>query len=70
MDRTPFRIGAETLGLAAATVYLFNPGVIFDSAVWGQIDSVGTLVLLAHDLRARRAAGPRPPRSGRCSRCS
>ena len=29
------------------TLYLFNPGVIFDSAVWGQIDSVGTLLLLA-----------------------
>jgi hypothetical protein len=47
VDRTRFRIGAETLGLAAATVYLFSPGVIFDSAVWGQIDSVGTFVLLA-----------------------
>ena len=31
----------------AAVIYLFNPGSIFDSAVWGQIDSVGTLVLLA-----------------------
>ncbi|HEY8922114.1 MAG TPA: phospholipid carrier-dependent glycosyltransferase, partial [Candidatus Limnocylindria bacterium] len=28
-------------------IYLFNPGTIFDSAVWGQVDSVGTLVLLA-----------------------
>ena len=37
---------AETLGLAAAALYLFNPGPIFDSAVWGQVDSVGTLVLL------------------------
>lgn len=44
---SPFRVSAQTLGIAAATVYLFNPGVIFDSAVWGQIDSVGTLVLLA-----------------------
>ena len=43
--RRPVR--GEVLGLAAATLYLFNPGVIFDSAVWGQIDSVGTLVLLA-----------------------
>ncbi|CAN5189475.1 hypothetical protein BH23CHL9_BH23CHL9_01770 [soil metagenome] len=41
------RVSPETLGLAAATIYLFNPGVIFDSAVWGQVDSVGTLVLLA-----------------------
>lgn len=46
LARSPFRVTPQTLGLAAATVYLFNPGVIFDSAVWGQIDSVGTLVLL------------------------
>lgn len=45
--RTRFSVDPETLGLIAATIYLFNPGVIFDSAVWGQIDSVGTLVLLA-----------------------
>jgi predicted membrane-bound dolichyl-phosphate-mannose-protein mannosyltransferase len=46
--RAPARVGvsAETIGLVAATFYLFNPGVVFDSAVWGQIDSVGTLVLL------------------------
>jgi predicted membrane-bound dolichyl-phosphate-mannose-protein mannosyltransferase len=37
----------ERLGLVAAVIYLFNPGTIFDSAVWGQVDSVGTLVLLA-----------------------
>ncbi|HSK93137.1 MAG TPA: phospholipid carrier-dependent glycosyltransferase, partial [Candidatus Angelobacter sp.] len=36
----------ERLGLAAAAVYLFNPGTIFNSAVWGQVDSVGALVLL------------------------
>ena len=47
IDRTRFRVDGETLGLAAAVIYLFNPGTIFDSAVWGQIDSVGTLVLLA-----------------------
>ena len=47
IDRTRFRVDAETLGLVAAVIYLFNPGSIFDSAVWGQIDSVGTLVLLA-----------------------
>ena len=41
------RVLPETLGLIAATIYLFNPGVVFDSSVWGQIDSVGTLVLLA-----------------------
>ena len=37
----------ERLGLVAVVIYLFNPGTIFDSAVWGQVDSVGTLVLLA-----------------------
>jgi 4-amino-4-deoxy-L-arabinose transferase-like glycosyltransferase len=37
----------ETLGLVAAAVYLFNPGAIFDSAVWGQVDSVAALVALA-----------------------
>jgi Gpi18-like mannosyltransferase/4-amino-4-deoxy-L-arabinose transferase-like glycosyltransferase len=47
VDRTRFRVSAETLGLAAAAIYLFAPGVIFDSAVWGQVDSVGTLILLA-----------------------
>ena len=35
------------MGIAAATIYVFNPGSIFDSSVWGQIDSVGSLVLLA-----------------------
>ncbi|HEX7171510.1 MAG TPA: phospholipid carrier-dependent glycosyltransferase [Candidatus Limnocylindria bacterium] len=47
LARTRVGIRAETLGIAAAALYLFNPGVVFDSAVWGQIDSVGTLVLLA-----------------------
>ncbi|MBA3689281.1 MAG: phospholipid carrier-dependent glycosyltransferase [Chloroflexi bacterium] len=37
----------ERLGIVAVVIYLFNPGTIFDSAVWGQVDSVGTLVLLA-----------------------
>src|SRR6185503_4561315 len=37
----------ERLGLVAVVIYLFNPGTIFDSAVWGQVDSVGALVLLA-----------------------
>jgi len=47
IDRLHFKVSSLTLGLAVATVYLFNPGTIFNSAVWGQIDSVGTLVLLA-----------------------
>ena len=36
----------ERLGVVAAAVYLFNPGTIFNSAIWGQVDSVGTLALL------------------------
>jgi predicted membrane-bound dolichyl-phosphate-mannose-protein mannosyltransferase len=47
VDRVHFGVTPERLGLIAATIYLFNPGVVFDSAVWGQIDSVGTLVLMA-----------------------
>ncbi len=42
-----FGRSGETIGLVAATIYLFNPGTIFDSSVWGQVDSVGTLVVLA-----------------------
>ena len=44
--RAHLTVRGETLGIAAATLYLFNPGVIIDSSVWGQIDSVGTLLLL------------------------
>jgi 4-amino-4-deoxy-L-arabinose transferase-like glycosyltransferase len=40
-------VSGEWIGLIAAALYLFNPGTIFNSAVWGQIDSVGTLVILA-----------------------
>jgi predicted membrane-bound dolichyl-phosphate-mannose-protein mannosyltransferase len=36
----------ERIGLVAATIYLFNPGTIFNSSVWGQVDSVGTLALV------------------------
>jgi C-terminal four TMM region of protein-O-mannosyltransferase/Dolichyl-phosphate-mannose-protein mannosyltransferase len=36
----------ERIGLIAAVIYLFNPGTVFDSAVWGQVDSVGTLAVL------------------------
>ncbi len=34
------------IGLVALVIYLFNPATMFDSAVWGQVDSVGTLALL------------------------
>ncbi len=36
----------ERLGLIAAAIYLFNPGTVFNSAVWGQVDSVGALAVL------------------------
>jgi predicted membrane-bound dolichyl-phosphate-mannose-protein mannosyltransferase len=41
------RWSGERLGVVAVVIWLFNPGTIFNSAVWGQIDSVGALVLLA-----------------------
>ena len=34
------------LGLIAAALYLFNPVTWYDSAIWGQTDSVGTLVIV------------------------
>ncbi|HEY8180529.1 MAG TPA: hypothetical protein VIH33_09025, partial [Candidatus Limnocylindria bacterium] len=36
----------EWLGVIAAALYLFNPGTVFNSAVWGQVDSVGALAVL------------------------
>ena len=34
-------------GLVAAALYLFVPVTWYDSALWGQVDAVGTLVMLA-----------------------
>jgi hypothetical protein len=34
-------------GLIAAALYLFNPVAWYDSALWGQVDAVGGLVMLA-----------------------
>ena len=59
----------ERLGLVAAVIYLFNPGTIFDSAVWGQVDSVGTLRAAGDASTGSPAAGPRRPRPAPCSRC-
>ena len=47
IDRVSFPISVDRAALAVAAIYLFNPGTVFDSAVWGQIDAVGTLVLLS-----------------------
>lgn len=41
------RSASELLGLAAASLYLFNPAVILAGPVWGQVDSAGTLAFLA-----------------------
>jgi Gpi18-like mannosyltransferase/predicted membrane-bound dolichyl-phosphate-mannose-protein mannosyltransferase len=48
-ERPPTRwLGSGArIGLIGAAVYLFNPGTIFNSAVWGQMDAVGVLVILA-----------------------
>ncbi|HEY5488725.1 MAG TPA: hypothetical protein VIK00_02720, partial [Candidatus Limnocylindrales bacterium] len=37
---------ANRLALIAAAIYLFNPVTWYDSAIWGQTDSVGALVTL------------------------
>ncbi|HET7676489.1 MAG TPA: phospholipid carrier-dependent glycosyltransferase [Candidatus Limnocylindrales bacterium] len=48
------RADAERLGLTAAGLYLLNPVSWYDSAIWGQVDAVGALVmLLAIGLLAR-----------------
>ncbi len=43
---TAHRPGSGRLALIAAGLYLFNPVTWYDSAVWGQTDAVGTLVIL------------------------
>ena len=69
-------LGASRTGRSlAAAVFLFVPITWFDSAVWAQVDSVGTLVLVlaVRELwRGRLGAGrdPRPrsrPSSSRSS---
>ncbi len=53
----------ERIGLVAAVIYMFNPGTIFNSSVWGQVDSVGalaavgTLYLLARGWTEAAAVG-------------
>ncbi|RKY15909.1 MAG: hypothetical protein DRQ55_18940, partial [Planctomycetota bacterium] len=39
-------VRSEKLALAAAALYLFNPVSFYDSALWGQTDAAGALVLL------------------------
>src|SRR4029453_14080072 len=47
IDRISFPLTSARAPLAAAAIFIFKPGPGFDSAVWGQIDAVGTLVLLS-----------------------
>ena len=37
---------SERLALVAAALYLFNPVSFYDSALWGQTDAAGALILL------------------------
>jgi len=37
---------ASAMGLLAACLYAFNPGVIYATAYWGQVDSVPTLFMI------------------------
>ena len=37
---------SEALALAAAALYVFNPVSFYDSALWGQTDAAGALVVL------------------------
>jgi hypothetical protein len=40
------RPDAESLAIGAAAIYLVNPVAWYDSALWGQVDAVGALVML------------------------
>jgi Gpi18-like mannosyltransferase len=55
-----YRIGRERgtsqLGLLVATLYLLNPVVWLNSAMWGQVDSVFTLILLVAIWQLRKNA--------------
>ena len=43
---TARRADSVRLSLLAAALYLFNPVTWYDSAVWGQTDAVGALIIL------------------------
>ncbi len=48
--------GSRRAGLIGATIFLINPVTWFDSAIWGQVDSVGVIFVLlsVRDLWRRR----------------
>lgn len=64
-------LGAPRRGqLLAAIAMAAGPMIWLDSAVWGQVDSVGTTALLFSSRRSSAAtpcAGRSSPRSRRCS---
>ncbi|MDD4762131.1 MAG: glycosyltransferase family 39 protein, partial [Candidatus Pacebacteria bacterium] len=41
------RVFSRRAAIAAAAIYLFHPAVLFETAVWGQTDSIHTFLLLA-----------------------
>ncbi len=49
---TAKRRHGETVATALAAFYLFNPAALIDSAAWGQIDSVFTLLIALCALKA------------------
>jgi len=46
VKRTGFQHIPQSLATVCATLYLFSPIAIFDSAVWGQVDSLGVFLFL------------------------
>lgn len=54
------RANRRNFGLMAAFCYLMNPGILFNSSVWGQFDSIPAAMLLAviylFELEKRNAA--------------
>jgi Gpi18-like mannosyltransferase len=44
------RMGRGEFGVAAAAVYLFNPGVLLAGPIWGQIDAAGAALMLGTAL--------------------
>ncbi len=49
---------SEKLAAVLALIYAFNPAVIIDSAAWGQIDSVFTLLLVLCAVKASEERYP------------
>ena len=54
------RAGRRSIGFLAASFYLLNPGILMNSSVWGQFDSIPATMLLAviflFELKKRNAA--------------